>query len=161
MKKNALSLTYRGTPSQPINKIEWETIHKQLEPLCAQHVKLCLASNKTTLGYLSRILVPSRSFQGDFNTSSKRQMELQTKSFCLDTLADAPHECADNEAEVIEAFVAAGESIDISSIAARASLASDQKQLLQSRGVSYKKGLATLRGMINHTYLKTIMQLRT
>ena len=81
MKKNALSLTYRGTPSQPINKIEWETIHKQLEPLCVQHVKLCLATNKTTLGYLNRILVPSRSFQGDFNTSSKRQMELQTNHF--------------------------------------------------------------------------------
>ncbi len=159
MKKNALSLTYRGTPSQPINKIEWETIHKQLEPLCVQHVKLCLATNKTTLGYLNRILVPSRSFQGDFNTSSKRQMELQTKSFCLDMLADAPYECADNEADVIEAFVAAEESIDISSVSARNRLTPEQKQLMQSRGVSYKKGLATLRGMINHTYLRTIMQL--
>ena len=159
MKKNALSLTYRGTPAQPINKIEWETIHKQLEPLCVQHVKLCLAVNKTTLGYIGRILVPSNSFQGDFNTSSKRQMELQTKSFCLDMLADAPFECADNEAEVVEAFVAAEESLNISSIAARATLTADQKQLLQSKTVSYKKGLATLRGMINHTYLKTIMQL--
>jgi hypothetical protein len=86
-------------------------------------------------------------------------MELQTKSFCLDMLADAPHECADNEAEVIEAFVAAEESIGASSMSARDRLTPDQKQLLQSRGFSYKKGLATLSGMINHTYLKTIMQL--
>jgi hypothetical protein len=159
MKKNALSLTYRGTPSQPINKIEWETIHKQLEPLCVQHVKLCLVKNKATSGYINRILEPSKSFSGDFNTSSKKQMDAQTKSFCLDMLADAPYECADNEADVIDAFVAAEELIDVSSVAARNAVTSEQKQTIKTKSVSYKRGLVTLRGMINHTYLKTLHQL--
>ena len=49
MKKNALALTYRGTPSQPVNSVEWKIIHQQLEPLCAQHVKLCLVKKKLLL----------------------------------------------------------------------------------------------------------------
>ena len=159
MKKNALALTYRGTPSQPINSIEWETIHRQLEPLCVQHVKLCLVKNKTTTGYVNRILAPSNLITGDFNTSSKKQMELQTKSFCLDMLADAPFECADNEKEVIDNFVAAEEDLDISSIAGRTALTPEQKLTLKNKAIAFKKGLATLRGMINHTYLKNIYKI--
>ena len=159
MKKNAMSLTYRGTPTQPINTVEWETIHKQLEPLCVQHVKMCLVKNKSTSGYINRILAPSKSFTGDFNTSSKKQMEAQTKAFCLDMLADAPYECADNEVDVIDAFVASEELIDVSSVAARTALTSEEKQTIKTKAVSYRRGLATLRGMINHTYLKTLHQL--
>ena len=69
-------------------------------------------------------------------------MELKTKSFFLGMLADAPHERADNEADVIEAFVAAGESFDVSSVAARDRLTPNQKQVMKARSTAYKKGLA-------------------
>ena len=48
-KKNALTLTFRGTRTAPTSKVEWEEYYLHLVPLVIEHPKILLSESKQEL----------------------------------------------------------------------------------------------------------------
>lgn len=152
-KKHSNSITFKGTPMNPIPKIDFESMQKQLEPMVIQHVKMALATNKSTSRAIASLLTPSAGFIGEFSSTPEQRLENKIKTYCVELLADDPYAPSSTEDANISRFVLT--ELDMPAVP-RASTHNDDKRRYDLLLHSYKIGLLALRDMINHTYLRAI-----
>jgi hypothetical protein len=89
-KKNALTLTFRGTRTAPASKVKWEEYLLHLVPLVIEHPKILLSESKNLSQTLSKLYRASLDFIGVASLSVEQRSTLKVKSLCLPILADDP-----------------------------------------------------------------------
>ena len=91
-KKNALSLTFRGTRTAPASTVEWEEYYLHLLPLVIEHPKILLTESKNLSTTMTKLYRASSDFLGDASLSVEQRSTLKVKSLCLPILAEHPWE---------------------------------------------------------------------
>ena len=89
-KKNALTLTFRGTRTAPTSKVEWEEYYLSLVPLVIEHPKILLSESKNLTTTMTKLYRASSDFIGDASLNVEQRSMLKVKSLCLPFLANDP-----------------------------------------------------------------------
>ena len=89
-KKNALTLTFRGTRTAPVSMVEWEEFYLHLVPLVVEHPKILLSVSKNLTKSMTKLYRASNDFIGDASLTVEQRSTLKLKSLCLPLLADDP-----------------------------------------------------------------------
>jgi len=74
IRKNALTLSFRGHRNGKVPKIEWDQYYLHLLPLVLEHPKLMLAESKQMTETLRKIYKASSDFIGDASLSAEQQV---------------------------------------------------------------------------------------
>ena len=149
-KKNALSLTFRGTRTAPVSRVEWEEYYLHLVPLVIEHVKILLTTSKNLTTTMRKLYKASSDYIGDASLNVEQRSMLKVKSLCLPLLADAPWTKGAQEGDEIEKIVL--EEMSLAAIPTDA----DEKRKYDNIIVQYESALTLLRELINHTFLRAI-----
>jgi hypothetical protein len=104
-KKNALTLTFRGTRTASTSKVEWVEYLLHLVPLVIEHPKILLSESKNLSQTMSKLYRASSDFIGDASPSVEQRSTLKVKSLCLPILADDPWEPGAQEDDKIDVIV--------------------------------------------------------
>ena len=104
-KKNALSLTFRGTRTAPVSMVEWEEYYLHLVPLVIEHPKILLTTSKNLTTTMRKLYKASSDYIGDASLNVEQRSMLKVKSLCLPLLADAPWTQGAQEDDEIEKIV--------------------------------------------------------
>jgi hypothetical protein len=75
-KKNALTLTFRGTRSAPVSMVEWEEYHLYLVPLVVEHPKILLSESKNLTNSMTKLYRASNDFIGDASLTVEQRSTL-------------------------------------------------------------------------------------
>ena len=151
IKKNALTLTFRGHRDGKVPRIEWEQYYLHMLPLVLEHPKLMLAESKQMTETLRKIYKASSDFIGDASLSAEQQVALKTRSLCLPLLADNPWIPSADEDDLIQQIALEDRGID-----AIPADGSDERTKHDNTVVQYSRAMAYLREILNHTFLRTI-----
>ena len=151
IKKNALTLSFRGHRDGKVPRIEWDQYYLHLLPLVLEHPKLMLAQSKEMSETLRKIYKASSDFIGDASLSAEQQVALKTRSLCIPLLADNPWEPSEEEDDTITEIVLEDRGLD-----AIPNDGSDEKTKFDNVVVQYKRTMAYLREILNHTFLRAI-----
>ena len=151
IKKNALTLSFRGHRDGKVPRIEWDQYYLHLLPLVLEHPKLMLAQSKEMSETLRKIYKASSDFIGDASLSAEQQVALKTRSLCIPLLADNPWEPSDEEDDTIREIVLEDRGLD-----AIPNDGSEERTKFDNVVVQYKRTMAYLREILNHTFLRTI-----
>ena len=151
IKKNALTLTFRGHRDGKVPRIEWDQYYLHLLPLVLEHPKLMLAESKQMTETLRRIYKASSDFIGDASLSAEQQVALKTRSLCLPLLADNPWEPPNDEEETISTIVLEDRGFD-----AIPADGSDDRAKYDNTVVQYSRTMAYLREILNHTFMRAV-----
>ena len=116
-----------------------------------EHPKLMLAQSKEMSETLRKICKASSDFIGDASLSAEQQVALKTRSLCIPLLADNPWEPSDDEDDTINEIVLEDRGLD-----AIPNDGSDEKTKFDNVVVQYKRTMAYLREILNHTFLRAI-----
>ncbi len=81
IKKNALTLSFRGHRNGKVPRIEWDQYYLHLLPLVLEHPKLMLAQSKEMSETLRKIYKASSDFIGDASLSTEQQVALKKEVF--------------------------------------------------------------------------------
>jgi len=154
-KKNALTLTFRGTRTAPASKVEWEEYLLHLVPLVIEHPKILLSESKNLSQTMSKLYRASSDFIGDASLSVEQRSTLKVKSLCLPILADDPWEPGAQEDDEIEQIVLEELGINVKP------RGGDDKKKFDNMVVQYEVALAFLRELLNHTFLRAIYHTST
>ena len=149
-KKNALSLTFRGTRTAPVSMVEWEEYYLHLVPLVIEHPKILLSESKNLTSTMRKLYKASSDFIGDASLNVEQRSMLKVKSLCLPLLADAPWTKGNQEDAEIEKIV-----LEEMSLAAVPTTA-DEKRKYDNLVVQYESAITLLRELLNHTFLRAI-----
>lgn len=149
-KKNALSLTFRGTRTAPVSMVEWEEYYLHLVPLVIEHPKILLSESKNLTSTMRKLYKASSDFIGDASLNVEQRSMLKVKSLCLPLLADAPWTKGNQEDDEIEKIV-----LEEMSLAAVPTTA-DEKRKYDNLVVQYESAITLLRELLNHTFLRAI-----
>ena len=79
-KKNALTLTFRGTRTAPTSKVEWEEYYLHLVPLVIEHPKILLSESKNLTTTMTKLYRASSDFIGDASLNVEQRSMLKVKS---------------------------------------------------------------------------------
>jgi hypothetical protein len=151
IKKNALTLTFRGHRNGKVPKIEWDQFYLHLLPLVLEHPKRMLAQSKEMSETLRRIYKTSSDFIGDLSLSAEQQVALKTRSLCIPLLANNPWERPDDEADTISTVVLEDRGIE-----AIPADGSDDREKYDNVVVQYSRTMAYLREILNHTFMRAV-----
>ena len=151
IKKNALTLTFRGHRDGKVPRIEWEQYYLHMLPLVLEHPKLMLAESKQMTETLRKIYKASSDFIGDASLSAEQQVALKTRSLCLPLLADNPWEPSADEDDLIQQIVLEDRGND-----AIPADGSEERTKHDNTVVQYSRAMAYLREILNHTFLRTV-----
>ncbi len=151
IRKNALTLSFRGHRNGKVPKIEWDQYYLHLLPLVLEHPKLMLAESKQMTDTLRKIYKASSDFIGDASLSAEQQVALKTRSLCLPLLADNPWEPRDDEEESINAIVLEDRGLD-----AIPAEGSEDRIKHDNLVVQYSRAMSYLREILNHTFLRAV-----
>ena len=154
-KKNALTLTFRGTRTAPASKVEWEEYLLHLVPLVIEHPKILLSESKNLSQTMSKLYRASSDFIGDASLSVEQRSTLKVKSLCLPILADDPWEQGAQEGDEIDQIVLEELGINVKP------RGGDDKKKFDNMVVQYEVALAFLRELLNHTFLRAIYHTST
>ena len=151
IKKNALSLSFRGHRDGKVPRIEWDQYYLHILPLVLEHPKLMLAQSKEMSETLRKIYKASSDFIGDASLSAEQQVALKTRSLCIPLLADDPWEPSENEDDTINEIVMEDRGLD-----AIPNDGSDDRTKFDNVVVQYKRTMTYLREILNHTFLRAV-----
>ena len=104
-KKNALTLTFRGTRTAPVSMVEWEEYYLHLVPLVVEHPKILLSESKNLTNSMTKLYRASNDFIGDASLIVEQRSTLKLKSLCLPILADDPWAPGPQEDDEIKKIV--------------------------------------------------------
>ena len=149
-KKNALSLTFRGTRTAPVSMVEWEEYYLHLVPLVIEHPKILLSESKNLTSTMRKLYKASSDFIGDASLNVEQRSMLKVKSLCLPLLADAPWTKGNQEDAEIEKIVL--EELSLAAVPT----AADEKRKYDNLVVQYESAITLLRELLNHTFLRAI-----
>ena len=149
-KKNALSLTFRGTRTAPVSMVEWEEYYLHLVPLVIEHPKILLSESKNLTSTMRKLYKASSDFIGDASLNVEQRSMLKVKSLCLPLLADAPWTKGNQEDDEIEKNVL--EELSLAAVPT----AADEKRKYDNLVVQYESAITLLRELLNHTFLRAI-----
>ena len=149
-KKNALSLTFRGTRTAPVSMVEWEEYYLHLVPLVIEHPKILLSESKNLTSTMRKLYKASSDFIGDASLNVEQRSMLKVKSLCLPLLADAPWTKGNQEDDEIEKIVL--EELSLAAVPTTA----DEKRKYDNLVVQYESAITLLRELLNHTFLRAI-----
>ena len=149
-KKNALSLTFRGTRTAPVSMVEWEEYYLHLVPLVIEHPKILLSESKNLTSTMRKLYKASSDFIGDASFNVEQRSMLKVKSLCLPLLADAPWTKGNQEDDEIEKIVL--EELSLAAVPT----AADEKRKYDNLVVQYESAITLLRELLNHTFLRAI-----
>jgi hypothetical protein len=91
IKKNPLTLTFRGHRDGKVRKIEWDQYYLHMLPLVLEQPELImLGESKQMTETLKKKHKASSDFKGDASLSAEQQVALKTRSLCLPLLAHNP-----------------------------------------------------------------------
>jgi hypothetical protein len=154
-KKNALTLTFRGTRTAPTSKVEWEEYYLHLVPLVIVHPKILLSESKNLTTTMTKLYRASSDFIGDASLNVEQRSMLKVKSLCLPILANDPWVPGTNEADEIDTIVLEELGLTIKP------RAQDEKRKFDNMVVQYGNALSFLRELLNHTFLRAIYHTST
>ena len=149
-KKNALTLTFRGTRTAPTSMVEWEEFYLHLVPLVVEHPKILLSESKNLTNTMTKLYRASNDFIGDASLTVEQRSMLKLKSLCLPILADNPWVPGPQEDDDIEKIVL--EEMSLVTIPTDA----DEKRKYDNTVVLYQSALTLLRELLNHTFLRAV-----
>ena len=149
-KKNALSLTFRGTRTAPVSMVEWEEYYLHLVPLVIEHPKILLSESKNLTSTMRKLYKASSDFIGDASLNVEQRSMLKVKSLCLPLLADSPLTKGNQEDAEIEKIVL--EEMSLGAVPTTA----DEKRKYDNLVVQYESAITLLRELLNHTFLRAI-----
>lgn len=153
IRKNALTLSFRGHRDGKVPRIEWDQYYLHLLPLVLEHPKLMLAESKQMTDTLRKIYKASSDFIGDASLSAEQQVALKTRSLCIPILAENPWEPSEDEDDTIINIVLEDRGIDAVPIDG-----SEERTKFDNVVVQYKRTMAYLREILNHTFLRAVYQ---
>ena len=153
IRKNALTLSFRGHRDGKVPRIEWDQYYLHLLPLVLEHPKLMLAESKQMTDTLRKIYKASSDFIGDASLSAEQQVALKTRSLCVPLLADNPWTPPNDEDDTIENIVLEDRGLD-----AIPTDGSEERTKFDNVVVQYKRTMAYLREILNHTFLRAVYQ---
>jgi hypothetical protein len=151
IRKNALSLSFRGHRNGKVPKIEWDQYYLHLLPLVLEHPKLMLAESKQMTETLRKIYKASSDFISDASLSAEQQVALKTKGLCLPLLADNTWEPPDDEEDTINEIALENRGVD-----AIPADGSDDRIKHDNLVVQYSRAMSYLREILNHTFLRAV-----
>ncbi len=151
IRKNALTLSFRGHRNGKVPKIDWDQYYLHLLPLVLEHPKIMLAESKEMSDTLRKIYKASSDFIGDASLSAEQQVACKTRSLCLPLLADNPWIAPDDEEDTINTIVLGDRGTDV--IPADGT---DDRTKHDNLVVQYKRTMAYLREYQNHTFLRAV-----
>ena len=151
IKKNALTLSFRGHRDGKVPRIEWDQYYLHLLPLVLEHPKLMLAQSKEMSETLRKIYKASSDFIGDASLSAEQQVALKTRSLCIPLLADNPWKPSDDEEDTINDIVLGDRGLD-----AIPNARSEERAKFDNLVVQYKRTMTYLREILNHTFLRAV-----
>ena len=151
IKKNALTLSFRGHRDGKVPRIEWDQYYLHLLPLVLEHPKLMLAQSKEMSETLRKIYKASSDFIGDASLSAEQQVALKTRSLCIPLIADNPWTPAVDEDDDVKLIVLEDRGLD-----AIPNARSDERAKFDNVVVQYKRTIAYLREILNHTFLRAV-----
>jgi hypothetical protein len=154
-KKNALTLTFRGTRTAPTSKVEWEEYYLHLVPLVIEHPKILLSESKNLTTTMTKLYRASSDFIGDASLNVEQRSMLKVKSLCLPILANDPWVPGANEADELDDIVL--EEMNLTTKPRGA----DEKRKFDNLVVQYQNALSFLREVLNHTFLRAIYHTST
>ena len=154
-KKNALTLTFRGTRTAPVSMVEWEEYYLHLVPLVVEHPKILLSESKNLTNSMTKLYRASNDFIGDASLTVEQRSTLKLKSLCLPILADDPWAPGPQENDEIEKIVL--EEMALAAIPTGA----DEKRKYDNTVVLYQSALTLLRELLNHTFLRAVYHTST
>ena len=154
-KKNALTLTFRGTRTAPTSKVEWEEYYLHLVPLVIEHPKILLSESKNLTTTMTKLYRASSDFIGDASLNVEQRSMLKVKSLCLPILANDPWVPGANEADELDVIV-----LEEMGLTAKPRGA-DDKRKFDNMVVQYQNALSFLREVLNHTFLRAIYHTST
>ena len=149
-KKNALTLTFRGTRTAPTSTVEWEEFYLHLVPLVVEHPKILLSESKNLTNTMTKLYRASNDFIGDASLTVEQRSMLKLKSLCLPILADNPWVPGSQEDDDIEKIVLE----EMSLVAIPTDV--DEKRKYDNTVVLYQSALTLLRELLNHTFLRAV-----
>jgi len=149
-KKNALTLTFRGTRTAPVSMVEWDEYYLHLVPLVVEHPKILLSESKNLTNSMTKLYRASNDFIGDASLTVEQRSTLKLKSLCLPILADDPWAPGPQENDEIEKIVL--EEMALAAIPTGA----DEKRKYDNTVVLYQSALTLLRELLNHTFLRAV-----
>ena len=149
-KKNALTLTFRGTRATPVSAVEWEEFYLHLVPLVVEHPKILLSMSKELTKTMTKLYRASNDFIGDASLTVEQRSTLKLKSLCLPLLADDPWKPGALEDDEVDKIVL--EEMALAAIPTDA----DEKRKFDNTVVLYKSALTLLRELLNHTFLRAV-----
>ena len=153
IRKNALTLSFRGHRDGKVPRIEWDQYLLHLLPLVLEHPKLMLAESKQMTDTLRKIYKASSDFIGDASLSAEQQVALKTRSLCIPLLAEDPWIPPFDEENTIFKIVL--EDLGLSAVP---NDGSDERTKFDNVVVQYKRTMAYLREILNHTFLRAVYQ---
>ena len=153
IRKNALTLSFRGHRDGKVPRIEWDQYYLHLLPLVLEHPKLMLAESKQMTDTLRKIYKAASDFIGDASLSAEQQVALKTRSLCIPLLAENPWIPPDDEENTIFTIVLEDRGLD-----AVPDDGSDERTKFDNIVVQYKRTMAYLREILNHTFLRAVYQ---
>jgi hypothetical protein len=146
-KKNALTLTFRGTRTAPASKVEWEEYLIHLVPLVIEHPKILLSESKNLSQTMSKLYRASSDFIGDASLSVEQRSTLKVKSLCLPIiLAEDPWEPGAQEDDGSDKIVLEELGINVKP------RGGDDKKKFDNLVVQYEVAVSFLRELLNHTF---------
>ncbi len=154
-KKNALTLTFRGTRTAPVSEVEWEEYYLHLVPLVIEHPKILLSESKNLTTTMTKLYRASSDFLGDASLNVEQRSILKVKSLCLPILANDPWLPGSQEADEIEKIVL--ETLGLQAVPTDV----DDKRKFDNTAVQYEDSLSFLRELLNHTFLRAIYHTST
>ena len=155
-KNNALTMTFKGNRNARVGKVEWEEYYLHLLPLVIEHPKLLMTGGKDQVSRtINKIFKPSAQFIGDASLNMELQNTMKVKSLCLPILADNPFEKGLKEDDLITEIALEDEGIS--------DVPEDAEDLRKHENVKvqYKKALAYIRELTNHTFLRAVYHTST
>ena len=151
IRKNALTLSFRGHRNGKVPKIEWDQYYLHLLPMVIEHPKVMLVESKEMSDTLRKIYKASSDFIGDASLSAEQQVALKTRSLCLPLLADNPWEPPDDEENTISEIVLEDRGLDAIPVDG-----SEERTKYDNTVVQYSRAMSFLREILNHTFLRAV-----
>ena len=158
-KKNALTLTFRGTRTAPTSKVEWEEYYLHLVPLVIEHPKILLSESKNLTTTMTKLYRASSDFIGDASLNVEQRSMLKVKSLCLPILANDPWVPGANEDDEISTIVL--EEMGLQLVPRNTVANQDERRKYDNMVVQYENALSFLRELLNHTFLRAIYHTST
>ncbi len=153
-KKNALTLTFRGTRTAPASRVEWEEYYLHLVPLVIEHPKILLSENKNLTTTMTKLYWASSDFIGDASLNVEQRSILKVKSLCLPILANDSWVPGQNEDDEISAIVL--EEMGLQLVPRNTVANQDERRKYDNMVVIYENAMIFLRELLNHTFLRAI-----